>query len=1047
MIHANIMIYDDYIDYCTKYISQYGEKTVVLMEVGSFFELYAIDNNQEKSGADIYTVCDILNIQVSRKNKSIIENNRSNPLMAGFPSHSLQKHLQALLNNQYTIVLVRQVTPPPNPRREVTEILSPSMQLQPSGIDGNYLMVAYWDIFTDSLKRRYLSLGISCVDVSTGATFAYEIASSQRDPNLSLDEFVRTFQTYQPKELVLLGPQLEKDEINLIETALGVKYDTGRSIHRAWSTNVSHFTKIAYQNEVLRRAYNNDTRMIEPIDALHLEMYDNVRIAFVYMIQFGYEHNESFIKYLSHPIIHHYSSTCTLEYNSALQLNVISPNGSNDKPLIVWLNRCATSFGARRFRERLLQPLCNIEELEKRYDSIDKYLVDQRFKYVHSTLKNVMDLERIVRRMKLGTFSPTDWPGFDTSLRAIQEICEGNKYLLDAVTSCIDGYENTLIMDECSKYLLQDIRGTVFMEGIFPEVDVVVSAWRQAWNNLEALGKHFEHISEGEASCRIDHNEREGYSLLLTKRRWQIIQQQIKDQNLIDISINDHSSSQIDFSLFSAKTISSTSSTVRLKHPWIDAQSDEIIKLSSKIQKLVTSYYKEFLEDYIKKYKDLLEVIIETVADVDIGATCAKNAYEYKYRRPSLNSTHSQQQSYVEMKGMRHPILERILEKECYVPNDISIGGPCKNNGILLFGINASGKSSFMKAVGLNVLMAQAGMYVACDNMDLAPFMHIFTRIASSDNIFKGWSTFTVEMLELKNILHRCDGNSLVIGDELCSGTESISALAIVSAGIQMLRSKGSCFIFATHLHDLSSLQCIKNMDNISMQHMHVEIDSNGKISYDRRLRDGNGSAMYGLEVCKGLGLPSEFLKMAHEVRCEVEGISSDYQSKTKTRYNTNVFKHECQVCGAAATETHHIIPQKDADSDGFIGHFHKDRGFNLVNLCEDCHNNVHHGTLDIKGYVKTSEGRMLKFDYSKRGVDTEKQIRTNFTGEMINELWKTLRFANGIWMQKKRKVWRSIDEESANNYIQSITKCVCDINLLHQLEKDLHDPSLPLPK
>lgn len=1017
------------------------------MEVGSFFEIYAIDNAHEKSGADIYTICDILNIQVSRKNKSIIENSRSNPLMAGFPSHSLQKHLQALLNNQYTIVLVRQVTPPPNPRREVTEILSPSMQLQPSGIEGNYLMVAYWDTFADVQKRRYLSLGISCVDVSTGATFAYEIASSSRDPNLSLDEFVRTFQTYQPKELVLLGPQLEKNEINLIETALGVKYDTSRSIHRAWNMDVSQFAKVSYQNEVLRRAYN-DTYMLEPIDALHLELYDNARIAFVYMIQFGYEHNESFIKFLAHPAIHQYSSTCTLEYNSALQLNVISTTGSNDKPLLAWLNRCATSFGSRRFRERLLQPVCDTEELQKRYNSIDKYLADQQFKYVHSTLKNVMDIERIIRRMKLGTFSPTDWPGFDTSLRAILQISEENKELLDIVTSCIDGYDKTLVMDECSKYLLQDIRGTVFHEGVFPEVDVVVSAWRQAWNNLETLGKYFEQISEGEASCRIDHNEREGYSLLLTKRRWQLIQQQLKDRTFISIS-NADSVIQIDCSLFSAKTISTTSSTVRLKHPWIDTQSDEIIKLSSKIQKIVTSYYKEFLEDYIQKYKYSLEEIIETVADVDIAATCAKNAYEYKYIRPTLKQKYSsQQQSYVNMKGMRHPILERILDKECYIPNDISIGGPCKNNGILLFGINASGKSSLMKAVGLNVLMAQAGMYVACDNMEIAPFMHIFTRIASSDNIFKGWSTFTVEMLELKNILHRCDGNSLVIGDELCSGTESISALAIVSAGIQMLRSQAACFIFATHLHDLSKLNCIKDMDNISMQHMHVEIDAMGKISYDRRLREGNGSALYGLEVCKGLGLPSEFLKMAHEVRCEVEGISTSYQSETKTRYNTNVFKHECQICGAAATETHHIIPQKDADSDGFIGHFHKDRGFNLVNLCENCHQSVHHRMLDIKGYVNTSEGRILKFEYLGKIDDTtEKHVRTEINGEMINELWKTLRFAHGGWMQKKRKVWKSVDEKTAHNYMNTLMQCPCDINLLQRLERDLHDPSLPLPK
>lgn len=961
------MIYDDYIDYSKTYTTQYGDKTLVLMEVGSFFEIYAIDNAEEKSGADIYPVCDLLNLQVSRKNKAIVENNRANPLMAGFPSHALSKHTQALLSNGYTVVLVRQVTPPPNPKREVTEILSPAMQLQPTGTDGNYLMVALWDMYEDATHRKYHSVGVAGVDVSTGATFVYEVASTANDPNLSMDEFIRVYQTYQPRELVLLGPSLAGDEIEALEMTMGVKYETNRSIHRLWNKSMGDYAKVSYQNLVLRRAYP-DTRMLDPIDALHLERYDNARMAFVYMIQFGYEHNENVIKYLQMPKIHQYHGFCTLEYNSAVQLNVISTSHhGNEKPLLSWLNRCATAFGGRRFRDRILHPICDESELERRYNQIDSYIQSNHFLRIHKRLKDVMDLERMVRRMKLGTFSPTDWPGFDASLTAILDVASEVSSSLHSMTKqSIDGYATTLVMDECAKYLLQDIRGNIFHTGLYKDVDELSANLQQSWGDLNNLVAIIDAYGNGEAGCKIENNERDGICLTTTKRRWQLIQNAMKENNVQ--VLEGRGGSAIPVASFQAKPISATSTTLRIKHPWIDACADNILKANARIQTIVTQNYREFLTTYIENHRALLDKIIDAVADLDICVTCAKNAVEYGYKRPKIVKSEDQEAgSFVRMKDMRHPILERLLDREMYVPNDIAIGED-GTTGILLFGINASGKSSLMKAVGLNVLMAQAGMFVAASQMELAPYSHIFTRIASADNIYKGWSTFTVEMLELKNILHRCDNKSLVLGDELCSGTESVSALAIVSAGIEMLRKRRTSFIFATHLHDLSNMKRIQGMNDVSMQHMHIEIGDNGKIIYDRKLRPGNGSAMYGLEVCKGLGLPMDFLKMAHEVRCDIQGIPQEYQSTTKTRYNAKVKKQECQVCRKnVASETHHIVPQKDADASGMIGHYHKNRSFNLVNLCEDCHHEVHHGDLHIQGYVMTSDGAHLQFTHTNK--------------------------------------------------------------------------------
>jgi DNA mismatch repair protein MutS len=193
-------LYDYYFNTQSEYVKKYGEKTIVIIEVGMFFEIYKVDNDHECVGPDIHKICTICDLQLSRKNKSIVENSRANPMMAGFPSHAYSKHVQLLLNQQYTIVVIRQVTSPPNPKREITEILSPSMQISPNTQYGNFLFVSYWNFYTDSLQKRLLTLGLSGFDVSTGDTWVYETASTTTDTSRAIDELIRFYQIYQPRE-------------------------------------------------------------------------------------------------------------------------------------------------------------------------------------------------------------------------------------------------------------------------------------------------------------------------------------------------------------------------------------------------------------------------------------------------------------------------------------------------------------------------------------------------------------------------------------------------------------------------------------------------------------------------------------------------------------------------------------------------------------------------------------------------------------------------------------------------------------------------------
>jgi DNA mismatch repair protein MutS len=317
--------------------------------------------------------------------------------------------------------------------------------------------------------------------------------------------------------------------------------------------------------------------------------------------------------------------------------------------------------------------------------------------------------------------------------------------------------------------------------------------------------------------------------------------------------------------------------------------------------------------------------------------------------------------SFVRATGLRHCLIERINEDECYVTNDVSLGG----DGMLLYGTNAVGKTSLIRAIGVAVIMAQAGFYVPASWFVYRPYRAIMTRILGNDNLFKGLSTFVVEMSELRVILRMADAHTLVLGDELCSGTEMDSAISIFVAGLQHLYRAGASFIFATHLHEIAGYSELREMaPRLRLAHMRVFYDkSHDTLVYDRKLQDGAGESMYGLEVCKSLHLPDDFLENANMIRVKYRGIStktptaSILDDAVPSRYNAAKLRRLCELCEKKkGTEVHHLQHQESADSNDFIGHIHKNHPSNLATVCEDCHREIHTtGAEHVK--VKTGKG------------------------------------------------------------------------------------------
>ena len=419
-----------------------------------------------------------------------------------------------------------------------------------------------------------------------------------------------------------------------------------------------------------------------------------------------------------------------------------------------------------------------------------------------------------------------------------------------------------------------------------------------------------------------------------------------------------------------------------------------------KMGRIVKEEFVKWIQDKIISNMEVLNALnmfARFIAEIDLLQSNTLNAVEKGYVAPVININYNKNlnkniKSFIKVDKIRHPIIEHITTNAKYVPNDVVMGiginnvGSDNNNnnsssdGMLLFGVNAVGKSSLMKSIGINVIMAQAGMYVAASRFEYKPYKYLFTRIRNNDNLYAGLSSFEVEMKEFKIILKYANEESIILGDELCSGTNSQDATALVAAGVGILSKRKCSFIFATHLHSLSNMPEITKLSNVKLFHMLVEKDPKDpkKLIYSRKIQPGSGPNSYGILVCESMNLDDEFIMKAKEIRASMNSTGgSNEQSYTEiatlcSKYNTNKVIAMCEVCSNhIATDVHHINQQCDANHNGIIndmenGIFNKNKLWNLVSLCKECHIGVHNvpSKLEIGGYINTSDGVELQYKW-----------------------------------------------------------------------------------
>lgn len=889
------MLIDQY-EYYFNYYSKIYPKCTVLFHNGKFYEFYGVENDSLKIGnvSEIQELT-LLNMNYRYPDKPNI-NTKRNPMCIGFNTNAKSKYISFLIEKGWTLIQVDQesgkIDEDTKIIRGVTIIHSKDTYIDEDNpeIGNHYLVSIVVDSFSDP-EFEPVIVGMSAIDITTGETKIYEAYNSKDDQNCAFDEITRFLQSHTPKEVLFYS-----------EKPIDTERNTLKNNH---VFNKKHADP-KYQTKFLEKIYGSGA-MTSIQELLGISRYTTATTSFISLLQYCLDHNPMLVESIKIPNVEQQKNTLVLANNAILQLNLINNDKFKFASIFNLINFTTTAMGYRLLKSRLLYPITDCEELERRYSLILEYW--EKYEPIQKILKTICDLEKSIRKITEKNLKNIVYTIFQISKLCILAESVGSPKLTKLqiwMHENVDLESNTVFRSE----KLQDLKNTI----------------TTCMDYFNKTKKDFQdHLKVENIQMIISE---EGCRFRFTNAKYKMV-----EKDVIIVSSNKT------YKFCTTKKLQS-----------VFAKYDTACK---EYEKEYSKTLQEFC-DGLQSFKKSISSAIYFTAQVDVVVSSIICAQQFNYCEPKVVND----KSFISAKQLRHPIIERI-SNSIYVPHDIDT-----SSGMLLYGFNASGKSSLMKSIGVNLVMAQAGLFVAAKKFRFAPYTTLQTRILSNDDMHKGLSSFAVEMSELRGILSRANDSSLVLGDEISRGTETVSGVAIVSAAILQLVDKGSHFLFATHLHQLVELREIKKLiknEKLQVFHLQVERDlKTGTLIYKRDLEPGCGDSLYGLEVARAMKLPQDFLDKAMMIRKEILN-EKDILGKA-SHFNSEMILDKCGVCGEQASEVHHIRFQSEADDNGFIGHFHKNNLRNLVGLCEDCHKKVHLGKLTIKKWVETSEGMVLKF-------------------------------------------------------------------------------------
>ena len=962
------VIYTEYFGHTETYKSKFGENTIVLMQVGSFIEVYGLKGDPSASQIDAYA--EICGLNIAEKTHQY---QGKTVLMCGFRDYCLDSYLNTLMSaaNAFTVVLFMQNEDDVGSERKtrsLTAIYSPGTYVNgdltsTTGGGGaaaavsNYILSFWLEPF--KIKRTsQLMIGMAACNIFTGKTHFYEYETPNifadgtppQEYTTALDGLEQFINAFNPNEILAIAPDSILQILPWILKRVGATTHNIRTISSTTDPAAKNCQKQQYMDHLLGVFFGDGTFQTCQEFIRHAIGTQSL----VYLLNYIQEHNAMFARTLELPPFTNLSNTLVLANHSLEQLHIVGTTqgqGSAGSTVLGHMNKCRTPMGTRQLKYQLLHPTRDVEFLEGEYRAVTEMLSDvPRMMAVRDHLANIADIEKVVQQIVLGKLQPGGighlFRGCYAALNIGDEV-NTSKLLLDYIFSVSTGdttreVQNLLKFLE-DKFILDQCKGTaieseIFKRAAFPELDVLLDTYNakyEEWCGVRQLINRLIWKAEGESNTTGVEYVKEhktnvhGYSLQITPTRSALLKKIPPEElppQLRQLRVHTKAGA----------------SNYEVSCEYLVSLNTSIMDLLDRIQKMTAATYRDTLRVLSEsRWLGVIKKLAGILCRADFLQCRGYVAHKYKYCRPDIVENAST--GFVDACGLRHCLIECLNQKEIYVANDVCIG-----RSMLLYGTNMVGKTSLIRALGIAVILAQAGMFVPCTTFRYSPYSSIYTRILGNDNLHQGLSTLAAEMVELREILHYADERSLVLGDEVCKGTETESALSIFAAALIHLGQKGVSYIFATHFHailDFEELRTLMSGDRMRVCHMSVHYDAESDcLVYDRLLKEGGGARSYGLEVCKALHMPRDFMDTAYQLRNRYfEESRGELSNPTADTYNSLKIRGKCEICGEMrGEEIHHLQEQRFADDNGFIGSVHKNHGGNLATVCEKCHIKLH---------------------------------------------------------------------------------------------------------
>jgi DNA mismatch repair protein MutS len=533
--------------------------------------------------------------------------------------------------------------------------------------------------------------------------------------------------------------------------------------------------------------------------------------------------------------IHQYMK---IDYYSKRNLELTETIRSKGKKgSLLWLlDETMTAMGGRMLKNWIDRPLINQSEIQRRQNMVET-LIQHYFERqeLREKLKEVYDLERLAGRVAFGNVNARDLVQLKRSLLQVPFLKEimltiGEEHTAEQLDPCetiTDLLERAII--ENPPLSLKE--GNMIQDGYNDQLDQYRDASRNGKTWIAQLERE-EREKTGIKSLKVGYNRVFGYYIEVTRANLHLLKegQYERKQTLTNAE--------------------------RFITPDLKEKEALILQAEEKCGELEYELFTE-IREIIKEYIPRLQALAKAVSELDVLQCFAQVSEERHYVKPQFS-----EERRIVIKDGRHPVVEKVLNAQEYVPNDCFMDN--EREVLLITGPNMSGKSTYMRQIALTAILAQIGCFVPATQVVLPIFDQVFTRIGAADDLISGQSTFMVEMLEAKNAITNATQNSLVLFDEIGRGTSTYDGMALAQAIIEYIHERiGAKTLFSTHYHELTILE----EELTKLKNVHVSaIEHNGKVVFLHKIKEGPADKSYGIHVAELAELPKDLIIRANEI-------------------------------------------------------------------------------------------------------------------------------------------------------------------------------------